>query len=58
MNFVKVLLNLAASNVLIQSVLSAVASIEAGAAFTAPTAVITIGGKRYDVSLTVSEHKS
>ena len=56
MNFLQVLLNLAASNVLIQSLLAAVAQVAAGSAYTTPTAVVTIAGKRWDVSLTVKEH--
>lgn len=56
MNFFAVLANFAASNVLVQALLSAVAQITAGQLFTTPAAVITVAGKRYDVSLNVKEH--
>lgn len=56
MKFLQVLLNLAASNVLIQSLLAAVSQVASGQAFTTPAAVVTIAGKRWDVSLTVKEH--
>ena len=56
MNLFAILANFAASNVLVQALLSAVATVTAGQVFTTPPAVVTVAGKRYDVSLNVKEH--
>jgi hypothetical protein len=57
MNLFTILANYAASNALVKAFLAAIATVSAGATYTTPTDVITIGKVRYDVSLNVAIHK-
>lgn len=57
MSVFQVLANFAASNALVKALLAAIQTVAAGATYTTPTDVVTIGKVRYDVSLNVSVHK-